>query len=428
MLNSSSETILLRSAAEKLFKLNRRTAKLDGKEYVFHCPSSDKYPFQWFWDSCFHAIVLSSFGGEYLDLAKKEIEGLLAWQRPDGFIPHVIFWDQSKVKNVPWHWNRLESKPIFQKPKTSEMTQPPVLALALEKIWQTGGDRDFLEKALPQALSYYRWLFEACDPDKDSLISIIAPFESGLDWSPEFDGAFGLKKPNGSTLYFKARGAQVINKYIFGYDRSRILRSGPFSVEEVLVNAIFAHGLDALGRLLDEVGALSDAEWARRGAAAVTDALIKKCYDVSAGAFFSLSGKAESKLNVLTAASLMPLILKNIPENIVNTLIDKHILSPGEFFLPFPLPFVSAAEETFSPESCIGRRQFIWRGPTWININWFLFHGLKLHGRDDLADHLAAKTRKLVELSGFREYYNPYTGEGHGAKNFGWSTLVLDMV
>ena len=30
-------------------------------------------------------------------------------------------------------------------------------------------------------------------------------------------------------------------------------------------------------------------------------------------------------------------------------------------------------------------------------------------------------------MSGFREYYHPYTGEGLGARDFGWTTLILDM-
>ena len=29
--------------------------------------------------------------------------------------------------------------------------------------------------------------------------------------------------------------------------------------------------------------------------------------------------------------------------------------------------------------------------------------------------------------SGFREYYHPDSGAGYGARDFGWSTLVVDM-
>jgi hypothetical protein len=32
-----------------------------------------------------------------------------------------------------------------------------------------------------------------------------------------------------------------------------------------------------------------------------------------------------------------------------------------------------------------------------------------------------------MERSGFREYYDPLTGEGHGAREFTWTGLLLDM-
>jgi len=44
-----------------------------------------------------------------------------------------------------------------------------------------------------------------------------------------------------------------------------------------------------------------------------------------------------------------------------------------------------------------------------------------------LADTIVARSREAIEKSGFREYYHPYTGEGLGARDFGWSTLILNM-
>jgi hypothetical protein len=35
---------------------------------------------------------------------------------------------------------------------------------------------------------------------------------------------------------------------------------------------------------------------------------------------------------------------------------------------------------------------------------------------------------ELIENSGFREYYNPHTGEGAGAPDFGWSAIALEMI
>jgi len=69
----------------------------------------------------------------------------------------------------------------------------------------------------------------------------------------------------------------------------------------------------------------------------------------------------------------------------------------------------------------------LWRGPTWVCINWFLARGLRKHGFTDEAARIVEKTKELVLRGGFREFYNPFTGEPYGAPGFGWSTLVLDM-
>ena len=61
------------------------------------------------------------------------------------------------------------------------------------------------------------------------------------------------------------------------------------------------------------------------------------------------------------------------------------------------------------------------------DANWFLSHALRGHGYTDLADTIVAKSYEAIEKSGYREYYQPYTGEGLGARDFGWSTLILDF-
>lgn len=45
-------------------------------------------------------------------------------------------------------------------------------------------------------------------------------------------------------------------------------------------------------------------------------------------------------------------------------------------------------------------------------------------GRDGANEECA----RLVQRGGFRESYNPLTGDGLGARGFGWSTLVVDLV
>jgi hypothetical protein len=51
-----------------------------------------------------------------------------------------------------------------------------------------------------------------------------------------------------------------------------------------------------------------------------------------------------------------------------------------------------------------------------------------MNGHQDFAERLLTSLKKIIQLSGFREYYNPFTGQGYGAKHFTWSGLVVDMM
>ncbi|HKC92138.1 MAG TPA: hypothetical protein VKE23_12520, partial [Candidatus Limnocylindria bacterium] len=74
------------------------------------------------------------------------------------------------------------------------------------------------------------------------------------------------------------------------------------------------------------------------------------------------------------------------------------------------------------------RAKTTWRGPTWVNVNWYLYWGLRAHGRADVASHIVDRTVAMIDRSGVREFYDPRTGEGEGAHDFGWTTLVLDLI
>ena len=200
-----------------------------------------------------------------------------------------------------------------------------------------------------------------------------------------------------------------------------MLNADVFHVEDVLVNSIYALGLQSLARLLGN--SIESLEF-RDDASKTMESLVNKCWDVDTEAFLDLNGLQEIPNRTVTISSLMPIILPDLSPDIVKRLVEKWIISEDHFWLPYPLPSVPASNSKFIPGDPHG---FIWRGPSWINTNWFITKGLKLHGYQELADDISAKSLACIQKSGFREYYNPYTGEGLGAKNFGWSTLILDM-
>jgi len=52
---------------------------------------------------------------------------------------------------------------------------------------------------------------------------------------------------------------------------------------------------------------------------------------------------------------------------------------------------------------------------------------LNYKGFEEVAEDIRQQSVELLKKSGFREYFNPETGGGLGAKNFTWGGLILDM-
>jgi glycogen debranching enzyme len=70
-----------------------------------------------------------------------------------------------------------------------------------------------------------------------------------------------------------------------------------------------------------------------------------------------------------------------------------------------------------------------WRGPVWININWFLAQGLDRYGYEDHARRLRKTIVSLCHDEGFYEYFDPLTGSGRGSDLFAWTAaLFLDVM
>ena len=406
--------------ARVLLMSNTRRRELAGRRGRFSVPAPDHYPFQWFWDSCFHAIVWSRSDWRR---AADELDALLAWQRPDGFIPHVVFWDQRRVSLWKW-WHYMESVGTpRRKPRTTEQIQPPVLALAVERIVEAGGGAAYARRVLPQLVAYHEHLAAERDPDGDGLISVISQFETGLDFSPVWQGG-GRRAHSGPVVFARLRRPQVPAR-LHRYDLEHVFR-GDLHQESVFVNAIYGQALRALGRLARLVGEEDVARRADERAARVLEALLAKCWDARDGLFHDLVGRDERRTSVRTICTLAPLILEDLPPEHAERLVG-NLTDPRRFWPAYPVPSVALDEPTFSRDSRVWGIRLIWRGPLSMNTNWLLAHGLVEHGYGDVAQTIGERSRELAERHGFNEFYDPLDGSPVGEPGFGWATLAVDM-
>jgi hypothetical protein len=304
----------------------------------------------------------------------------------------------------------------------TDAMQPPLLAEALAAVALRGGSA-VLDELLPPVRAYYDWCRRARDVDGSGLIVVFEPHETGMDQSPVFDAYVGVGDP--SPEGFEAAWRAIAEaQAAVGRDPARLVELDRFVVVDVLVNAVYAENQHVLADLLAETGDAAAAVEMRARAERTASALVGRCWSAVDQDFHALAGRAGDQLPGGSVAGLLPLVLAECPEPIVARLVQR-LEDETEFGAPFPIPSVARSHPAFSPRS-VGN--LLWRGPTWINVNWLVARGLHRRGRADLARRIEDASLALVERSGFREYYDPLTGAGYGARDHAWSALVLDML
>lgn len=404
------DNTLLQEKAKLLLDSNAKS----GDGYYYVAPSKTKYPHQWEWDSAFHSIVNCRLGR--LELAKAEILTLLSEVNYEGHLPLVVFRDNNLTT-----WLTVFFRGYWPKLRISPLVQPPVVALAVKEIWQKSEDKNFLDEALPLLERHFSWLRVQRCVGGSELVSIISPWESGLDHKPAFDSLMGRFAGFPFGLYYVLYTSEMRLARL-KFNMKEIEKRHLFNVREVLFNTVYALGLEAIAGIYSSLGSKEKAEYYKGLSAKVEQELFDNLLYQRTGLYYDLNVSTGRLVLDPSVTSLIPIALSSIPYNQQEALI-RHIRNTEEFWLPFPIPSVPANHPKFKAED----QRYLWRGPTWINTNWLLCEGLRRHGYHDIADELAEKSRSLVHKSGFREYYNPYNGDGEGEKNFAWSTLAVIM-
>src|SRR4051794_40730383 len=424
--------------AEETLRGNWIDGDRDGVPYGYSRPSPGHYPWQWYWDSCFHAIVWRRFDG---DRAERELRSLLDGGRADGFIGHTIFWDRPDDWQPPWADNvtsrvhptpprvRLPRPPVLWAPpgrwrparpphahsrsdRNTSTTQPPLLAWA----WKIAVGDPADERRIA---AHHRWLETNRDLDGDGLLWIVQPDESGLDSSPKFDAIWGLHAHARPLFPFL-----IGRNRRLGWEARRILGAGGPLLCEVVTNVLWC-----LARIA-------------AGEPSITPRIVERHWDEQRGLFLDVARGdlahadrtdpvegGDRRIRTSTWSALAPLALPDLPEEIGRRLIEEHLLDPRRYWLPFPPTSVSAEEPTFEPRKWKEPlRRLYWRGPTWINSAWLIWMGLLRQGYHPEAAEMAKRLGGAVAEERLREFYEPYSGEGLGAKEFGWSSLIAELV
>jgi len=404
---------------------------LDNRRKGYTLPTNNKlYPAQWNWDSGFIALGYSYFN---LNFALKEINTLLEGQWKDGMIPHILF-HNTKTNYYPNYtaWN------CGNKIHSSGITQPPILATILKEILNKNKINKSqllnIKKIIKKIKKFHEWFIKYRDPKKSGLVSILHPWESGYDNSPIWDEPMNKVKIEKNIKYKRADN-KVVNpdfrplnidydRYVtiknnlkkIKYNPKKVYKSSFFNVVDVGFNSIFLKANKDLITLLDN---FSFKKTKIENYTKLTEKNFLKLYDKKREAFFSKDIKNNKKIFIPSITNYFVLFADLNNDKINQKLIKnlkKHNSKEKYFFSSIKPNHKSFEEKRY------------WRGPVWINCNWFIYKGLK--NKDKFfSDKIKNKTIKILEKKGFFEYFSCKSGEPMGANNFSWSAaLYLDLM
>ena len=156
------------------------------------------YPHMWSWDAAFVAIGLAPLS---VERAVVELDTLLSAQWTNGMIPHIVFAngvDGYFPGPARWATSALAAHAPRTR-HTSGITQPPVHAMAVQRILDHARTRGrstravaeaFLDRRWADLVRWHRWLAEARDQHEHGRVTLYHGWESGMDNSPRWDSAY----------------------------------------------------------------------------------------------------------------------------------------------------------------------------------------------------------------------------------------------
>jgi putative isomerase len=299
-------------------------------------------------------------------LAQDQLRILLDHQREDGMVPDAVH-DEGVVTHLTY-------------PVEADVTKPPLLAWAAWKLYEQDSDHEFLDEVYEPIERWNKWWFKKNDLNGNGLCEYQHPYSSGLDDSPLWDEGMPVESPD-------------LNTYLCLQQES-------------------------LAKIARTIGKKNEAEMWERRSQALAQQMIRILWDTKTGIFWAT--KSGSRVNVRTPFNLFPLITGLLPIEIVQRLV-KHLTDEKEFWPRYPVPTVALNDPKYNPLQ-------MWRGPTWVNVNYLLIEGLQRTGYPDIAIELRRRTLELLaNQEDIYEYYHPETGEipPKAASIYGWSSAIF---
>lgn len=413
----------------------------------FTVPSPKLYPFQWNWDSCFVSIGMANYD---IEAAISELQTLLRGQWENGMIPHILFHSKSEAGYFP-NWDFWDSSVNSGAPKdlkTSGISNPPILGLALEQMLDKHPDHPqvvaFVKDKLPDVIRFHEFWYAQRDPQKEGLVYMYHPWESGRDNSPLWDDALNLIDLQKTQLpTYQRRDLSVADaserptsrqydQYVYllllgkrhQYEGEGIARDSEFLIQDSLMNALLIRSNQSLLALGERFGVDTGSirEKQSQSIQSYEDKFWQEERQTYCGydlrqkkhlPYWEIGGMA-----ALLAGVPSPEKARKMAQYLEDLMAQNYMIVPS-----------------FDVKDPLYDSKRYWRGPIWPQMNWVVYHGLKQYGMEELASHVRQNFLELVQKFGFHEYFEAQKHlmekehGGYGGDDFSWTaSSIIDFI
>jgi len=297
----------------------------------------DRWPHQYMW------LWDSAFHGVGMsrvcpDAAKDALLAMLEFIQDDGLLPITIMPDGQP--RLPY-------------------TQPPILAWAALEVFDRCGDRDWAAECLPYLKRYLDWDRRNRDRNGNGV----------LEWHIE------------GNVLCRCGECGLDNSSV--YDRGILLDAPDFSSQ-------LANDYECTAQIAERLGETRTAGQCRAHAASAAEAIRRLLWWPQERFFFHRDFEG-SFVPVKAISGFMPLFAGVATDAQARGSLG-HLRNPKTFGTPLPVPSESLDSGTFCKD--------MWRGPTWANVSYLVYRGLKRYG-------FAQDAARLKEglLAGIQRWY-----------------------
>jgi hypothetical protein len=345
-------------------------------------PHPARYPHQWLWDSCFHAVIWAELGD---DRAVTELASVFRHQAPSGFVPHLTY-DGGHEPHAG----------LWGRPRTSSITQPPLYGHAVAVLARRG--LDIPAEVVERAQRGLGFLLHG-RPRLDGLVTIVHPWESGADDSPRWDdwcgGAWDARS-------WRRRKGELVRSIEHAADGSPVANR-PFTVASAGFNALVAFSATELA------GAIGDGDL-RREADAVAEAL-ESCWDPQRATWVDRASGGGGSGAVRTIDALLGHLVSDRP-------FGAELFSADGYGTGHGPAGVHVEEPSYDPGA-------YWRGSSWPQLTYLLALAAGRRGDAAAEASLRGSLRRGAATSGLAEHWHARTGAPLGAVPQSWTGLAI---